>query len=173
MGKIADFISPLIKGLRKNTSADASDQQELEQQKTHMTEPPQGKGLNKTRVIGGLALLGITIGCLIAFGNDSSPKPVKKEEAKNSVMQQAGGSHLKYVPKDYSEDRKMEDKRNKLVLGQNENKPVPEAPSVPAVPKQPTSNSRLTPEEKEKAAEYEAMLKAYSSPIRFELKEEQ
>ena len=138
-----------------------------------MTEPPQGKGLNKTRVIGGLALLGIAIGCLIAFGNDSSPKPVKKEEAKNSVMQQAGGSHLKYVPKDYSEDRKMEDKRYKLVLGQNENKPVPEAPSVPAVPKQPTSNSRLTPEEKEKAAEYEAMLKAYSSPIRFELQGEQ
>ena len=96
-------------------------------------------------------------------------------ETKTETAQPVGsGNHLKNVPGDYTEEGKLEkDKNAKAAV--KEEKPVKEkaVQPRPTLPRQPARQEkpRMTLEQQERMEEYEAMKKAYQSPIKFELKE--
>lgn len=136
-----------------------------------------GSGLNRKYVIGLICVvIAIAMYSMMAGagreGNHLSSADEKKTE---TVQQGAAGNHLKNVPGDYTEEGKMEkDKNDKAAM--NEKKAPAKEKAVqprPTLPRQPERKEtpRMTLEQQECMEEYEAMKKAYQSPIKFELKE--
>lgn len=135
-----------------------------------------GSGLNRIYVIGlGCIVIGIILYSMLAGAGREGSHLSSAGETKTETAQPVGsGNHLKNVPGDYTEEGKLEkDKNAKAAV--KEEKPVKEkaAQPRPTLPRQPARQEkpRMTLEQQERMEEYEAMKKAYQSPIKFELKE--
>ena len=130
-----------------------------------------GSGLNRKYVIGLVCVvIGIALYSMLAGAGREGSHLSSAGETKTETAQPVGsGNHLKNVPGDYTE----EDKNAKAAV--KEEKPVKEkaVQPRPTLPRQPARQEkpRMTLEQQERMEEYEAMKKAYQSPIKFELKE--
>lgn len=133
-----------------------------------------GSGLNRKYVIGLVCIvIGLALYSMLAGagreGSHLSSADSKKTETAQSV---GSGNHLKNVPGDYTEEGKMEKDKKPV---KNEEKPAKEkaVQPRPTLPRQPARQQKptMTLEQQERMEEYEAMKKAYQSPIKFELKE--
>lgn len=138
---------------------------------------PSGKGLKRAHVIGGAGLLCILIlFCLLYGAGEEGSHIQKTAEMETQAAQPGSGNHLRNVPADYTDEAKMEQQKNSRQAAKEEKKARIKEKAVqlrPALPRQPVRQQkpRLTLKQQEKLEEYEAMRKAYQSPIKFELKE--
>ena len=135
-----------------------------------------GSGLNRKYVIGLVCVvIGLALYSMLAGAGREGSHLSSAGETKTETAQPVGsGNHLKNVPGDYTEEGKLEkDKNAKAAV--KEEKPVKEkaVQPRPTLPRQPARKEkpRMTLEQQERMEEYEAMKKAYQSPIKFELKE--
>lgn len=135
-----------------------------------------GSGLNRKYVIGLVCVvIGIALYSMLAGAGREGSHLSSAGETKTETAQPVGsGNHLKNVPGNYTEEGKLEkDKNAKAAV--KEEKPVKEkaVQPRPTLPRQPARQEkpRMTLEQQERMEEYEAMKKAYQSPIKFELKE--
>lgn len=135
-----------------------------------------GSGLNGKYVIGLICVvIGLALYSMLAGAGREGSHLSSAGETKIETAQPVGsGNHLKNVPGDYTEEGKLEkDKNAKAAV--KEEKPVKEkaVQPRPTLPRQPARQEkpRMTLEQQERMEEYEAMKKAYQSPIKFELKE--
>lgn len=171
MKKFKEFFSTIFKDLKKPVKT----QEEGTLKKA--SQLPKGKGIDKKWVIGTVGVITLLTLYSLTYGIQSSKKEkkVELEEPKQQQQQTLNGNHLRNIPDSYSEvketkkieDKRVEKKEKKIERQQN----IPDKPSVPKQPTNRKQSNQLTAEEKRKIAEYEALQKAYSSPIRFELKE--
>lgn len=135
---------------------------------------PSGSGLNKKYIAGVFCLLAFIGMYSIMLGAGKEGSHINRaEEKETQAVQVGGGNHLRNVPANYTDEAKME----------QDKKPAPKAekPQVkekavqprPTLPRQPVRQQKpkMTLEQQERLEEYEAMKKAYQSPIKFELRE--
>lgn len=136
-----------------------------------------GSGLNRNFVIG---LIGVVIAIalysmLAGAGREGSHLSSAGEKKTETVQQAGNGNHLKNVPGDYTEEGRMEKDRNSKAAMKEKKAPAKEkaVQPRPTLPRQPARQQkpRLTLQQQERLEEYEAMKKAYQSPVKFELKE--
>ena len=136
---------------------------------------PGGSGLNKKYVLALFGLLAIVAMYSIMAGAGKEGGHINKAEDKQQESVQVGsGNHLRNVPGDYTEEGKME--QEKKPAAKEDKKPVVKEKAVqprPTLPRQPVRQEkpRMTLQQQERMEEYEAMKKAYQSPIKFDLKE--
>jgi hypothetical protein len=138
---------------------------------------PSGSGLKRSYVFGLLAIIIVVAMYSMLFGaGQSGNKLTHEEDNQKQVVQASNGSHLKNVPGNYTDEARMEKEKNAKPESKKETKPQVKEKAVqprPTLPRQPAKQGkpRMTLEQQERMEEYEAMKKAYQSPIKFELKE--
>lgn len=138
---------------------------------------PSGGGLKRAHVIAGACFLcALILFCLLYGAGEEGSHIQKSAEIETQAAQPGSGNHLRNVPANYTDEAKMEQKKNTKEAAKEEKKPRVREKAVqprPVLPRQPVRQQkpRLTRQQQEKMEEYEAMKKAYQSPIRFELKE--
>lgn len=94
----------------------------------------------------------------------------KGEEKQSQQVTVGSGNHLRNVPSDYTEEGKQEQEKKPQAESGKPQKAVQPRPTLPRQPAR-QEKPRMTLEQQERMEEYEAMKKAYQSPIKFELKE--
>lgn len=138
---------------------------------------PSGKGLKRAHVIGGTGLLCMLIlFCLLYGAGEEGSHIQKTAEMETQAVQTGSGNHLRNVPANYTDEARMEQQKSSRQAAKEEKKARIKEKAVqprPALPRQPARQQkpRLTLKQQEKLEEYEAMKKAYQSPIKFELEE--
>lgn len=137
---------------------------------------PSGGGLNKKYVIGAFFIVAILAMYSIMLGAGREGGHINKgDEKQNQTVTVGNGNHLRNVPGDYTEEGKMEQEKKPAAAAKEEKAPVKQkaVQPRPTLPRQPVRQEkpRMTLEQQERMEEYEAMKKAYQSPIKFELKE--
>lgn len=136
---------------------------------------PSGSGLNKKHVIGAFGIIALFAMYSIMLGAGKEGSHINKGEEKESrTVTVSNGTHLRDVPADYTEEGQMEQEKKPAVKEDKKARAQVKAVQPrPTLPRQPARQQkpRLTLEQQERVEEYEAMKKAYQSPIRFELKE--
>lgn len=177
--RVQAFYKTLAGYLRLNKKSDeeAQAQGENAENISRMRTKASGSGLNRKYVIGLMCVvIAIAMYSMMAGAGREGSHLSSADEKKTETVQQVGnGNHLKNVPGDYTEEGKMEkDKNAKAAM--NEKKAPAKEKAVqprPTLPRQPAKKEkpRMTLEQQERLEEYEAMKKAYQSPIKFELKE--
>ena len=138
---------------------------------------PSGRGLKRAHIIGGGGFLcALILFCLLYGAGEEGSHIQKTVETETQTVQVGSGNHLRNVPANYTDEAKMEQKKNTKEAAKEEKKTRVKEKAVqprPTLPRQPArqQKQRLTRQQQEKMEEYEAMKKAYQSPIKFELKE--
>ena len=135
-----------------------------------------GSGLNRKYVIGLVCVvIGLALYSMLAGAGREGSHLSSAGETKTETAQPVGsGNHLKNVPGDYTEEGKLEkDKNAKAAVKEEKSVKEKAVQPRPTLPRQPARQEkpRMTLEQQERMEEYEAMKKAYQSPIKFELKE--
>ena len=132
---------------------------------------PSGSGLNKKYVIGAFGIVAILAMYSMMLGAGREGSHINKGEEKQSQQVTVGnGNHLRNVPGDYTEEGRREQEKKPEAEPAKPQKAVQPRPSLPRQPAR-QEKPRMTLEQQERMEEYEAMKKAYQSPIKFELKE--
>lgn len=135
-----------------------------------------GSGLNRKYVIGLVCVvIGLALYSMLAGAGREGSHLSSAGETKTETAQPVGsGNHLKNVPGDYTEEGKLEkDKNAKAAVKEEKSVKEKAVQPRPTLARQPARQEkpRMTLEQQERMEEYEAMKKAYQSPIKFELKE--
>lgn len=162
-----------------NTEEQVQDSQPpvKEEEFLNQTEKPTGKGIKRKWIIAiFFIIIMVTLSSLMA--GTSKKNKIKNDEeqpSRESQMQNLDGNHLRDVPSTYTDAAKLEAKKTQeqKKAEQATNKTNTTAPQIPkpTIPAQPKTgrSTQLTAKQQARMKEYQAMEKAYASPIKFEL----
>lgn len=170
--------------IREKTETVAMQQEQIEGQEARNLDgmklgrvKPSGSGLNKKYIVGGFCLLAFIAMYSIMLGAGKEGSHISRdEETKTQAIQVGSGNHLRNVPANYTDeaimeqDKKPAPKAEKPQVKEKKEKAVQPRPMLPRRSAK-QGKPKMTLEQQERMEEYEAMKKAYQSPIKFELRE--